>query len=316
MIQVIGAFDGFHKGHQLLLKEAERLSVEQNDTWGVVTFTPHPQYVFNPDRLFLLFTEAEKRQIASALHIQNILWMPFDQYIAALNPLDFLRRLESQTSVTGIVVGENFRFGAGRKGDIAFLRQYCKKKNILFSPVPTLEIGGLAVSSTVIRSEVLSGRMQMAKYLLGYPFFLYETVVHGHHRGRELGFPTANLTVPDHKIIPPSGTYAATVIIDGSFHPGALNIGSNPTFTDVKGLRIEVHIPGFSDDLYNKKIMVFIEEYLRSEKRFSNRQALAKQLSRDSEIAVTLFEENTERENPFYRRFSQQFLHKEHLPIE
>jgi riboflavin kinase/FMN adenylyltransferase len=136
MIQVIGAFDGFHKGHQLLLKEAERLSVEQNDTWGVVTFTPHPQYVFNPDRLFLLFTEAEKRQIASALHIQNILWMPFDQYIAALNPLDFLRRLESQTSVTGIVVGENFRFGAGRKGDIAFFTAILQEEKHSFLSCP------------------------------------------------------------------------------------------------------------------------------------------------------------------------------------
>lgn len=306
MIQVLGAFDGFHKGHQLLLKEAERLSKEINDTWGVVTFSPHPQYIFNPERLFLLFSEIEKRHIASALQIPNILWVPFDEYLATLNPQDFLERLESLTSVSGIVIGENFRFGAGRKGDIAFLRQYCHEKNILFSPVPTLEIDGLAVSSTVIRSEVLSGRMQMAKYLLGYPFFIYETVIEGHHRGRELGFPTANLAVPTHKIIPPSGVYAATVVLDSTFYPGALNIGSNPTFTDVKGLRIEVHIPGFTGDLYGKKIMVFIEEYLRGEQRFANRQALSKQLARDAELSTEYFEKNTVKDELLYRRFSCQ----------
>lgn len=305
MIQVIGAFDGFHKGHQLLLKEAARLSREQNDQWGVVTFSPHPQFIFNPRRLFLLFSEEEKKIIVSALDIPHILRVPFDERFASLSPFEFLDFLESKVHLTGIVVGENFRFGAGRKGNISLLREYCHNNRLFFSPVPTLEIDGLAVSSTVVRGEVLSGRMQMAKYLLGYPFFMYQEIIPGHRRGRELGFPTANMNIPSHKIIPPSGVYAATVIVDGKCYPGALNIGSNPTFPDVKSLRIEVHIAGFYGDLYYKKILVFVEEYLRGERRFPNRQALSTQLASDTELSVKLFEKNFAKEHDLYLHFAK-----------
>jgi riboflavin kinase/FMN adenylyltransferase len=285
MIWVMGYFDGFHLGHQLLLKEARRAAKERGRGWGVLSFTAHPREVLLDKPMGLLFSRRERRILSRYLGVPVMEEIPFDRSVAEMSPSDFLHVVERKLAPSGIVVGENFRFGRGRVGDIGFLRDFSASRGWFFKALKCLELDGELVSSTRIRGFVESGAVYEANRLLGYPFMMLGRVVRGDGRGRGLGFPTANISLPHAKLIPGRGVYAAVTWVGGEWRGAALNIGFNPTFQGVRSLRVEAHLIGFHEDIYGSDIVIFPLKMIRDEKRFNSSCELTKQMERDVEEA-------------------------------
>ena len=182
-----------------------------------------------------------------------------------------------------IVVGFNFRFGRNRKGDTAYLEKLGEKYNFVVKTVSPVVIDDLTVSSTVIRQLITRGEIEKANQLLGHPYFMIGKVVKGKGRGKNLGFPTANLEFPSSKLIPAPGVYAVWVYFKGKKFKGAMNIGTKPTFED-KELTVEVHIFDFKEEIYGETLEVEIIKRIREEKRFSSLEALKEQIQKDCAI--------------------------------
>ncbi len=300
MILALGAFDGFHKGHQSLFQTASAMARERNEEWGVCTFSPHPGLVLFPAGCRLLFDENEKRVLFRYLHVPNVVRISFDLALAALDPQSFLKHLFSLRRISGLVVGDNFHFGAGKTGDSKLLQESCEKQGVFFRVLPRIFINDRVVSSSAIRRLVHGGNLDDAREWLGYPFFLFGAVVRGNGRGRKLGYPTANISLPHWKILPPEGVYAAYALIPGTqdVHLCALSIGVNPTFDDVVERRIEAHIIECDDNFYGKEILVVPFRHLRGSVRFSGPDDLKKQIGSDIEN-VSRFRATQHEENPY-----------------
>lgn len=300
MILVLGAFDGFHKGHQSLFQTASAVAGERDEEWGVCTFSPHPGLVLFPAACRLLFDENEKLVLSQYLQIPNIVRITFDLALAALDPQSFLKPLFSLSRISGLVVGENFHFGVGKTGDSKLLQESCEREGLLFRVLPRICINDRAVSSSAIRRLVHGGNLDEAREWLGYPFFLLGAVVRGNGRGRTLGYPTANISLPHWKILPPEGVYAAYALIRGrrDVHLCALSIGVNPTFDDVSERRIEAHILECDDNFYGKEILVTPFRHLRGSVRFSGPADLKKQIGSDIET-VSHFRASMHDDNPY-----------------
>ena len=285
MIVLLGAFDGFHRGHRLLLEKGRELAEKSGDgqNWCVVTFSPHPGNIVHGTEIPVLFTEDERDLLALYMKIPHTLKIPFTRRLAEFTPDAFLNFLQSLLPVSGIVVGGDFRFGCGRTGDTAFLRKYSEDKGWPFMEVEPFALNGVKVGSRNIRNSVAHGDTATARNLLGYPFFFSGEVIPGDRRGQKLGFPTANVLYPSGKVIPRRGVYAASVFAENAWHPGALNIGYNPTFLKDSRLRTETYILDFQGDLYGKWIAVFLEEYLREEKKFPSAAQLIETMNDDIE---------------------------------
>jgi riboflavin kinase/FMN adenylyltransferase len=313
MIVVLGAFDGFHKGHALLLDRARILAREHpshsdQDDWAVVTFSPHPDSVVRGNSFPLLFTEEERDLLSRFFLVPNFMKIPFDTSLAMTPPGHFIDLLESLLPVTGIVVGDDFRFGRNREGDATFLQEAARRKGWLFEKVDSLVVDGAKVGSSDIKRLVARGEMLRAKRLLGYPFFFRGRVVSGDGRGRSLGFPTANLRYPLQKTMPKTGVYAASVLVGSQWWPGALNIGYNPTFLSRNDLpRFETYILDFDESLYDRTITVFVESYLRREVKFGTPDELRAQMRRDISRVRTAFGENMLRFEDVYCLLSKAF---------
>ncbi len=300
MILVLGAFDGFHKGHQSLFQTASALARERNDEWGLCTFSPHPGLVLYPAGCRLLFDEDEKLALVRYLRIPNVIWISFDLALAALDPQSFLQHLFSLPGISGLVVGDNFHFGAGRTGDSKLLQESCERRGIPFRVLPRICINDRAVSSSAIRRLVHGGDLDGAREWLGYPFFLLGVVVRGNGRGRALGYPTANISLPHWKMLPPEGVYAAYALIRGTrdVHLCALSIGVNPTFDDVGERRIEAHILECDENFYGKEIVVAPFKHLRGVVRFSGPADLKRQIGSDIENVLHFGATNHD-DNPY-----------------
>lgn len=289
MIAVIGAFDGYHIGHSTLLREAERLADETGNDWGVITFSRENGRVLGRKGVLSLFTDREQSEIEALMHIPEVKKMEFTEEIESMDPTQFMEHVERVFGVNGIVVGADFRFGKDRAGDATFVLDYCARRGWSAKVLPVLmdSESQVEISSTEIRRALMNGDMGRARRLLGYPYFMISSVVHGNERGRDIGFPTANLSIPHDKTKIRQGVYAAAVHADGCWRRGAVNVGSNPTFKDVSSLRFEVNIFDYSGDLYEKEIAVFLLRYIREEKRFASAEALAAQIQMDRASAAS-----------------------------
>ncbi len=285
MIVILGAFDGFHRGHRLLLEAGRALAEREGDerNWCVVTFTPHPGNILSGREIPVLFTEDDRDFLARFMGIPHTLKIPFTPELAEASPEAFLDFLEELLPVSGIVVGGDFRFGRGRTADTVFLRKYSLDKGWAFTEVEPFALRGVKIGSRNIRNSVAHGDMAAARELLGYPFFFSAEVIPGDGRGRKLGFPTANVLYPPGKVVPRRGVCAASVFAEGEWFGGALNMGYNPTFLKDSRLRTEIYLLDFSGDLYGKKIVVFLEEFLREEKKFSSASKLIETMNGDIE---------------------------------
>jgi riboflavin kinase/FMN adenylyltransferase len=266
----IGTFDGVHLGHQAVIEGADT----------VLTFEPHPLEILHPAALPKLITPfAVKRDVIEGLGVRELVVIPFDEEFAQRSAEEFIEHvLIERLGATRVSVGENFRFGAKAKGDPAMLRS---RPEFETKVLPLIEVDGETVSSTRIRAQVAAGDMEGARHCLGAPFMVEGIVVKGDQRGRELGFPTANIVPDDRLVIPGHGVYAA--FADGV--PAAVSVGVRPTFETGRGVLIETYLIDRSEDLYGKTLRVAFVERLRGEKRYTDIDELIVQMRRDVEDA-------------------------------
>jgi riboflavin kinase / FMN adenylyltransferase len=266
----IGTFDGVHRGHQAVIDDADT----------VLTFDPHPLEILHPAALpKLIMPFSVKRDVIDGLGVEELVVIPFDEDFAQRSAEDFIEHVLVETlGAKRVSVGENFRFGAKAKGDPAMLSSRGEFETRV---VPLVEVDGETVSSTRIRALVAAGDMEGARHCLGAPFMVEGTVVKGDQRGRELGFPTANIVPDDRLAIPGHGVYAA--FADGV--PAAVSVGIRPTFESGRGVLIETYLIDREDDLYGRELRVAFVERLRGEKRFAGVEDLIAQMRRDVEDA-------------------------------
>ena len=266
----VGTFDGVHLGHREVIRG--------NDT--VLTFDPHPLSVIAPQALpKLLDSPAIKRDLIAGLDVDELVAIPFDRDFASKSAEQFIDEvLVEQLGATHVSVGENFRFGKGAKGDPDLLRSRGEFETRI---VPLVEVEGETVSSTHIRGLVAAGDVERAARFLGAPFMLEGEVVGGDARGRELGFPTANIIPEDHLAHPGHGVYAAWA----HGHMAAVNVGVRPTFDTGRGLLVEAYLIDFDGDLYGETLRIAFAQRLRGERRFDSAEALIAQMERDVEDA-------------------------------
>ena len=264
----VGTFDGVHLGHREVIRGAD----------SVLTFDPHPVAVVAPQHAPKLLTSlAVKAELIAALGVAELIVIPFDASFAARGAQEFIDEvLVGALGAARVSVGENFRFGHRAQGDPQLLAADGRFQAVVH---PLLEVDGEVVSSSHIRGLVLAGEVDQATHFLGAPFQLRGEVVHGDERGRELGFPTANL-VPDEALVCPGhGIYAC--LANG--HPAAVSIGVRPTFTTGRGELIEAYLLDFEGDLYGTELRLDFLHRLRGERRFESPAALVEQMRRDVE---------------------------------
>jgi riboflavin kinase / FMN adenylyltransferase len=262
----IGTFDGVHLGHQAVIDEADT----------VLTFDPHPLEVIHPAALpKLIMSFGVKRDVIEGLGVRELVVIPFDRGFATRAAEEFVEHvLVEQLTAERVSVGENFRFGAKAKGDPEMLAAHPEFETRV---VPLVEVDGETVSSTRIRAQVAAGDMVGARNCLGAPFMVEGTVVEGDQRGRELGFPTANIVPDDRLAIPGHGVYAA--FADGV--PAAVNVGIRPTFDSGRGVLIETYLIDREEDLYGRILRVALVARLRGERRFTGVEELIAQMRID-----------------------------------
>lgn len=293
MIVCLGAFDGYHRGHLALFRAASELARAQKTAWKVVTFTPHPRLVLG-GLTARLFTERETEVLRSSLEIPDPIEIPFTREFAATEPEDFLNRLKRAHDITGLVVGEAFRFGKNRRGDANFLREYCRTFGIELRLIPQQTLHeGIVISSTRVRDMIQAGIVEQATRMLSYPWFIISEVVHGTELGRSMGYPTVNMLPSAKKLIPAEGVYAGALYHHGSWYPAAISVGRNPTFLVEGDLRIEGHIIGWHGDLYGTTPLLAFFHRLRLMTRYSGKEQLTRQLAVDCAQTQTIFGETS-----------------------
>jgi riboflavin kinase/FMN adenylyltransferase len=264
----VGTFDGVHRGHREVIAGSD----------SVLTFEPHPVTVVAPQHTPKLLTTLEvKAELIASLGVAELIVIPFDAEFAARSANEFIDDvLVGALGATQVAIGENFRFGHKAQGDPRLLAADGRFETVVH---PLLEVDGEIVSSSHIRGLVLAGEVAQATHFLGAPFQLRGEVVHGDERGRELGFPTANLVPDEDLACPGHGVYAC--LADG--RPAAVSIGVRPTFKTGRGELIEAYILDFDGDLYGTGLRLEFLERLRGERRFDTAEALVEQMHRDVE---------------------------------
>ncbi len=286
----IGNFDGVHLGHQKVIKKMLEEAQKDQLLPIALTFNPHPLKVLKPQEAPPLITSLEEKiRILKLLGVKNIIVLDFEEALFNLSPEEFVKEiLLGKLKAKFVVVGENFRFGKNRVGDVNALCELGEKWGFRAFIQPSVILEGMPVSSTRIRRIIKEGNIKEAWKLLGRPFKIVGKVIYGKKRGKRLGFPTANIN-PETELIPRRGVYAVFVEAEESLFRGVMNIGFNPTFDD-KTLSLEVHILNFNRDIYGKRLGIYFIERLRDEKRFANIEELKKAIKRDLECAEGILE--------------------------
>jgi riboflavin kinase/FMN adenylyltransferase len=276
----IGNFDGVHTGHQAIIKRLALEAKAKRTTVGVITFDPHPLAVIRPEfPPFRITNSVQREEHLKACGADWVWEIPFDESMQKCSPQNFVADFISNVAPQRIVVGKDFIFGYQRSGTVALLEELCGPLGISVSTIDDIRAGKYRCSSTRIREAIASGKMSAASKLLGRPFTIEAVVEEGRKKARELGFPTANLSLGNY-IRPPYGVYAARVLLAGARKDAIVNIGVRPTWGVLQEC-CEVHIFDFDKNLYGKKIAVELLNYLRTEKKFSTPELLQAQISED-----------------------------------
>ncbi len=276
----IGAFDGVHLGHREIFKTLTSLARARKLLPTAITFQPLPREVLgnNNGKLAILSFDERKRRI-EACGIELLVVVNFDKAFAQRSAEDFMDEVRAKLSPHLIVVGHDFRFGKDKSADHAWLEKYCQKYSIELKVISAFLMDGEPVSASRIRKLLKQGKLEEANQLLGEPYQLEGEVVHGHHRGKEMGFATANISWNKELLIP-TGVYIARACFNDEKYPAVVNIGYNPTFGD-KDLSIEAHLLDFSGDLYRKRLRIYLLKRLRDEIKFDSVDRLAEQIKKD-----------------------------------
>ena len=293
LIATIGNFDGLHLGHQHIIQNMQK-DAEDNNWKKLVIFTePHAKEFFaeslgtkeeKPPRIFPWSEKVEKFK---QLDVEFSFFLNFNNQLRNMTPETFIKEVLSRLSIKKIIIGDDFRFGANREGDFNFLKNWGNENNIIIEKTQTFFIHNERVSSTRIRECLTKGDFVTAKELLGRPYTFTGKVVYGQQLGTQLGVPTANLWLPQNKL-PIAGVYIVKVEAEGETYGGIANMGTRPT-VDGQNPVLEVHILGFSGNLYGKKIKVEFLKKVRDEKKFNGLDELKEQIFKDISTAKTYF---------------------------
>lgn len=294
-VATIGFFDGVHRGHKFLIKCVIDRAAEYGLQSAVITFDSHPRLVLHKEfQPRLLTTAEEKRRLIAATGVNRCEMLHFDEQMASLSAYDFMKDvLRDRLNVRRLITGYDNRFGHNRAEGFEDYVRYGRELGIEVERAEAFVLNGVKVSSSVVRSFLSAGEVDMATMCLGYHYRMGGTVVSGYHEGRRLGFPTANIDIADKlKLIPEPGVYAVKVSIDDAheLHDGMMNIGTRPTF-DGTETTFEVNIFDFDGDLYGHNVCVTFYHRLRDERKFSSVAKLIEQLKYDREEAEKVLKE-------------------------
>lgn len=281
----LGVFDGVHVGHQAVIRRAVDAAARDGGLAGLLTFDPHPIRVIAPQKAptSLLETLEHKARAVADYGVQLFIPLHFDPEVARMEASEFIGQL-MVAPVRTLAVGEDWRFGHNRSGDVTFLENEAARCGFTLEAVPPVMHDGERVSSTRIRQAIRDGNLDAAAQMLGRPYVVCGTVVEGRKLGRTLGFPTANLATGDAQL-PPDGVWAIRAQLpDGKNLPGVANLGLRPT-VDGTIRALEVHLFDFSEDLYTQELEIRFEKQLRGEIKFPSLDALKLQIQRDAREA-------------------------------
>jgi riboflavin kinase / FMN adenylyltransferase len=291
-VAVIGNFDGVHLGHQHVLRRARELADQRGLSVVAVTFDPHPMAVLRPEHAPTQLTSIERRaELLADAGADHVLALPFDRDMASWTPDEFAQRVLVDTvHAAAVVVGANFRFGSKAAGDVAALQAFGGAHGFVAEGIP-LDGGPMVWSSTYVRTCLAAGDVAGAAEALGHPYTVRGVVVRGDQRGRELGFPTANVPTDGMTAAPADGVYAGWLrrLDTGETHPAAISVGTNPTFDGVRERRVESYVLGRTDlDLYGVEVEVSFVERLRGMVAFESVESLVEQMHADVDRAREL----------------------------
>ncbi len=289
-VLALGNFDGVHRGHRKILDRLRRVAGERGATPVVMTFDPHPPRIVRPDKAPpLLMTKSQKLEALAAAGVQGAAIVRFTLELSRWDPETFVRTvLVEWLRVAEVWVGANFLFGHDRTGNFSLLRGLGGRYGFKAEKIDPVRYKDFVVSSTRIRRLVAEGRVDEAAALLGHQYFIDGTVMHGDHRGRAIGFPTANLCT-ENELVPPNGVYATTTTLDGVIRPSVTNIGVRPTVDTSDRTTIETHIFDCGADLYGSSVRVGFVQRLRDERAFDSIDTLRTEITADCSRARVLF---------------------------
>jgi riboflavin kinase/FMN adenylyltransferase len=279
----IGSFDGVHLGHQALIRELIAHAHQQDCQAVVVTFHPHPAVFFKRvPQAYCLTSSVERENLLKELGVDEVITLPFDQDFADLSAREFVMDMKATLGLTHLMAGFNFALGKNRSGDITALESLGEELEFTVDVLPPLKISNEVISSSQIRKFLQDGEMRQANHYLGRAYSLEGKVIHGEHRGHELGFPTANLEIDPDRLLPTRGVYACKAIVDGKSFIAVTNVGIRPTFVNpLLHPRVEPHLLDLQEDLYGKYLKLEFIEYLRPEQAFQTPQELIEQVNFD-----------------------------------
>ena len=296
----LGCFDGLHVGHRAVLGIAlSRARETAGEAWAFA-FSPHPAKVLDPDRApALICTLAQQERLLQETGMDGLLLQHFTKPFMHQTPETFFDRLlDAVPGLAGLSVGADWSFGKDRAGTPERMAALCAERNLFFSAHPPVLIDGARVSSTRIRQAVAEGRMAEARTLLGRPFSVVGTVVHGERIGRTLGFPTANVT-PENELLPARGIYAARVRVGRRIHPAAAYVGRRESFRKDGPQVLEAHLLEQPEiDLYDKRIEIEYLDFVRNDRRFDDPEALKRQIRADLERIDAILRRESRAEEP------------------
>lgn len=290
-VLALGNFDGLHRGHVKIVERIQRGAIERGGTSLVLTFDPHPPRILRPDKAPpLLMTKAQKLEALARAGVQGAAVVRFTREMSQWEPETFVRTvLVEWLRVAEVWVGADFLFGRDRSGNFTLLKSLGAQYGFRAEKIDPIRYKDFVVSSTRIRRLVSEGRVDEAGALLGHHYSIDGTVVEGAKRGREIGFPTANLST-ENELMPPNGVYATTVTVDGAVYPSVTNIGQRPTFGEQLATTVEAHLIDRSMDLYGRTVRLAFVQRLRDERKFPDIEALQEQIAADVRRAARLFD--------------------------
>jgi riboflavin kinase/FMN adenylyltransferase len=282
-VVTIGMFDGVHRGHRRIIEIAHQRARDLRLRCVVFTFDRHPLETLKPGKHPpYLSSSAQKLRLLEELDVDLVLMSRFDAKFAAISADSFFDNiLRKKLGAEVVVVGENFHFGREGEGDIDYLKKLGDKRGVEIIAVPLLKEGKEVISSTSIRRLLEKGEVEEANHRLGWDYTLEGFVVHGDHRGKSLGFPTANLDIHDQRCVPANGVYAGEAVLEHRNWPAGIYIGSIPTFKGRHRRRVEVHLLDFEGDLYDRYLGVEFQRRIRAEMSFPHVSELQRQIAHD-----------------------------------
>jgi len=290
-VLTLGVFDGLHLGHQKVIRTVVERAKQIGAVSTVITFDPHPRAILYPESAPpLLQTLDQRLAVFEILGVQQTIVINFNKEFASIEAEDFLRKIvHERLQAREVYLGKGFAFGKDRRGNIELLREISSELGFFADEVPEVTLRGQRISSSRIRELLLNGKVNLARRMLGRPYGVEGEVIKGDGRGRQIGFPTANLYTHN-RVIPKNGVYATAILIEGRWRKSITNIGTRPTFHKSSDVLIETHVFDFDSELYGNVLRVRFLHRIRDEKKFASIEDLRNQILRDVTHAKRYFQ--------------------------